>query len=131
MAALIISDFDRGGDVIRLQGITSDSTIYEFDAFIAASSDTSEGVFVSFEGDANGFFIEGVTLADLSSDDVLFTGGTCGAYNRQTVSLRVRLDRIVFQASTSRLLGMKFKLHRDVRSHGPSRIHPTQLTPAA
>jgi Ca2+-binding RTX toxin-like protein len=60
-----ITDFDtEAGDVIRLQGITSDSGIYDFDTFIAASRDTAQGVFVSFEGDANGFFIEGVTLAD-------------------------------------------------------------------
>lgn len=70
-----ITDFDTaGGDVISLRGFASSSTgIHDFDSFLAASHDTAAGVYVSFDGDTNGILIEGVTLADLSADDVMFS----------------------------------------------------------
>lgn len=65
-----ITDFDTaGGDVIELNGMG----IHDYDSFLAASHDTAGGVFVSFNGDTSGILIEGITLANLSSNDVIFT----------------------------------------------------------
>ena len=54
-------------------GMSSEDSIYDFASFMAASRDTAQGVFVSFDGDTRGILMENITLADLSSDDVVFT----------------------------------------------------------
>ena len=60
--------------MIELIGFASSSTgIHDFNSFLAASHDTAEGVYVSFDGDTNGILIEGISIADLSADDVAFT----------------------------------------------------------
>ena len=65
-----VTDFNvDGGDVLLFRGV---DTITNFDSFVAASVDTSEGVFVSIDGSANGIIIENVTLAELSENDVTF-----------------------------------------------------------
>jgi hypothetical protein len=46
--------------------------IHDYESFIAASHDTQGGVYVSFDGDTNGIFIENISMADLSPDDVAF-----------------------------------------------------------
>jgi Ca2+-binding RTX toxin-like protein len=70
-----ITDFDiAGGDVIKFSGYASSNpAIHDFDSFLAASHDTAQGVYVSFDGDENGIFIESVSLADLTENDVVFT----------------------------------------------------------
>jgi Ca2+-binding RTX toxin-like protein len=71
-----IVDFDtQGGDVIEFSYFSPDDTdtyIYNFDTFVAASRDTDAGVYVTFHGDAEGILIENVSLADLSADDIAF-----------------------------------------------------------
>lgn len=65
-----IIDFDTGGgDVIEI----SRFDIADYNAFLAVSHDTEDGVYVSFDGETDGILIEGVTLAELSADDVVFT----------------------------------------------------------
>ncbi|MBN9134792.1 MAG: type I secretion C-terminal target domain-containing protein, partial [Phyllobacterium sp.] len=70
-----IADFNVAeGDVINLRDFTAGSTgIHDFDSFLAASHDTADGVYVSFDGDSSGILIEHVSLADLSPDDVVFS----------------------------------------------------------
>ncbi|KRD53277.1 calcium-binding protein [Ensifer sp. Root278] len=70
-----IVDFDtQSGDVIELGGFyPGDTNIYNFDSFVAASHDTEEGLYVAFHGETEGILIEGVSLADLSADDIAFT----------------------------------------------------------
>lgn len=64
-----ITDFNpQDGDVLLFRG----DTIDDFDSILAASHDTAEGVYVRFDGDTNGILIEGIALADLSADDVVF-----------------------------------------------------------
>jgi Ca2+-binding RTX toxin-like protein len=71
-----IVDFNTDdGDVISLRNFDSSSTmgIHDFASFMAAASDVEGGVFVSFDGDTNGIFIENISVANLSADDVTFT----------------------------------------------------------
>jgi Ca2+-binding RTX toxin-like protein len=71
-----ISDFDTaGGDVIGLRGFGPDSVtgIHDYASFLTASHDTAAGVYVSFGSDTNGILIEGVTLANISANDVIFS----------------------------------------------------------
>ena len=73
-----ILDFDSAsGDRIEFsetaQGVTG---IDDFDAFLAASRDVEDGVYISFNGtDDFGIFVENVSLADLSSCDIVFDVG--------------------------------------------------------
>jgi Ca2+-binding RTX toxin-like protein len=71
-----IVDFDtQSGDVIEFSyfsPVDTDTYIYNFDTFVAASRDTDAGVYVTFHGDAEGILIEGVTLVDLAADDLVF-----------------------------------------------------------
>lgn len=73
-----ILDFDgASGDRIEFsetaQGVTG---IDDFDAFLAASRDVEDGVYISFNGtDDFGILIENVSLADLSSSDIVFDVG--------------------------------------------------------
>ncbi|OIS92866.1 calcium-binding protein [Brucella cytisi] len=73
-----ILDFDgASGDRIEFsetaQGVTG---IDDFDAFLAASRDVEEGVYISFNGtDDFGILVENVSLADLSSSDIVFDVG--------------------------------------------------------
>jgi len=73
-----ILDFDgASGDKIGFsetaQGVTG---IDEFDASLAASHNVEDGVYVSFNGaDDFGILVENVSLADLSSSDIVFDVG--------------------------------------------------------
>ncbi|NRP70819.1 Bifunctional hemolysin/adenylate cyclase [Ensifer psoraleae] len=70
-----IRDFDiRGGDVIAFSSAAEDNTgIHDYASFIAASTETDSGVYVAFNGsDTHGLLIEGVSLAALSANDVIF-----------------------------------------------------------
>lgn len=73
-----ILDFDgASGDRIEFsetaQGVTG---IDDFDAFLAASRDVEDGVYISFNGtDDFGILIENVSLADLSPSDIVFDVG--------------------------------------------------------
>ncbi len=67
-----VTDFDtEGGDVLLFRGL-DDTGIHDFESFLAASRDTPEGVYVSFDGDSNGILIQNAVLANLSGDDVAF-----------------------------------------------------------
>lgn len=67
-----ITDFNtEGGDVLLFRGF-GDTGTHDFGSFLAASHDTPEGIYVSFDGDSNGILIENTILADLSVDDVAF-----------------------------------------------------------
>lgn len=73
-----ILDFDgASGDKIEFsetaQGVTG---IDDFDAFLAASHNVEDGVYISFNGtDDFGILVENVSLADLSSGDIVFDVG--------------------------------------------------------
>lgn len=73
-----ILDFDgASGDRIEFsetaQGITG---IDDFDTFLAASRDVGDGVYISFNGtDDFGILVENVSLAELSSSDIVFDVG--------------------------------------------------------
>ena len=73
-----ILDFDgASGDKIEFsetaQGVTG---IDDFDAFLAASHNVENGVYISFNGnDDFGILVENVSLADLSSSDIVFDVG--------------------------------------------------------
>lgn len=67
-----ITDFRGGdGDVLLFRGFGG-TEFRDFESFLAASRDTPEGVYVSFDGDAHGILIQNTLLADLSAADVLF-----------------------------------------------------------
>ncbi|RVK32934.1 calcium-binding protein [Sinorhizobium meliloti] len=67
-----ITDFPGGdGDVLLFRGFGG-TEFRDFESFLAASRDTPEGVYVSFDGDAHGILIQNTLLADLSAADVLF-----------------------------------------------------------
>jgi Ca2+-binding RTX toxin-like protein len=65
-----ITDFDtESGDVIRFEHA---GFVYDYEDFIAASRDTADGVYFAIAGrDDYGILIEGVSLSDLSPDDIL------------------------------------------------------------
>ncbi|MEJ5902430.1 calcium-binding protein [Ochrobactrum teleogrylli] len=73
-----ILDFDgASGDRIEFsetaQGVTG---IDDFDAFLAASRDVEDGVYISFNGtDDFGILVENVSLADLAASDIVFDVG--------------------------------------------------------
>ncbi|WDZ81579.1 calcium-binding protein (plasmid) [Ensifer adhaerens] len=65
-----IVDFDaEGGDVIEFTAHSYG--MWDYDAFLDASNDTAEGIYVEFR-EGTGILIEGVTLADLSASDIIF-----------------------------------------------------------
>lgn len=65
-----VTDFNpEGGDVLLFRDV---DMISSFDSFVAASSDTADGVFISFGGDSYGILLENVTLAELTEDNVTF-----------------------------------------------------------
>lgn len=70
-----ILDFDgRQGDRIAFSEEAQDATgIHSYADFLAAASDTAEGVFAAFNGsDAEGILIEDVLLSALTESDVVF-----------------------------------------------------------
>ncbi|ASP93653.1 calcium-binding protein [Sinorhizobium meliloti] len=67
-----ITDFNTGGgDVLLFRGF-GDTGIQDFQSFVAASRDTPEGIYVSFDRHSNGLLIEDTMLANLSRDDIAF-----------------------------------------------------------
>ncbi|WEX74611.1 calcium-binding protein [Sinorhizobium numidicum] len=70
-----ILDFDTGsGDVIAFSSAAENNTgIHDYAGFLAASTETAAGVYVAFNGsDTYGLLIEGVSLAAVSANDVVF-----------------------------------------------------------
>jgi Ca2+-binding RTX toxin-like protein len=66
-----IVDFDaQGGDVIEFGLFHNSLGMWNYDAFLDASKDTAEGVYVEFRP-GHGILIEGVTIADLSPLNVI------------------------------------------------------------
>ncbi|QND54446.1 calcium-binding protein (plasmid) [Phyllobacterium sp. 628] len=71
-----IEDFDvNSGDVLRIIGpATSTTRIHDFDSFMAASTQTPEGVYVAFNGSATyGILLENTTLSSFTANDLVFT----------------------------------------------------------
>jgi Ca2+-binding RTX toxin-like protein len=70
-----VVDFDPdGGDVLRFgTNAKHRMGIDDFDDFLGLARDTEAGVFVPFgQGRSDGILLEGVKLADLGADDILF-----------------------------------------------------------
>ncbi|MBD9371762.1 calcium-binding protein [Rhizobium sp. ARZ01] len=70
-----IRDFGTAsGDVIAFSDVAQASTgIHDYASFLAASTDTASGVYVAFNGSSTfGFLIEGVSLAALTAEDLVF-----------------------------------------------------------
>ncbi|QEL22697.1 calcium-binding protein [Bosea sp. F3-2] len=67
-----ITDFDtESDDVIRFEQA---GFVYDYDDFLAASRGTPDGVYFAIAGrDDYGILIEGVSLSDLSTDDIVFS----------------------------------------------------------
>ena len=68
-----VTDFDtESGDVIEFTPRAG--FVYDYDDFLAASRDTADGVYFAIAGrDDYGILIEGVSLSELSADDILFS----------------------------------------------------------
>lgn len=71
-----ITDFDtQSGDVLRIIGpATTVTGIHNFNDFLAASTQTADGVYVAFHGsNTYGILLENVQLSSFSADDLVFS----------------------------------------------------------
>lgn len=69
-----IEDFDTdSGDVLRFLNTEFTTGITDFTSFLAASTQTAEGVYVAFNGSPTyGILLENTVLSDFSSNDLSF-----------------------------------------------------------